>query len=178
MINLIRGPLYQWDVGRQVEVTDESTEVHFGCCLDNDTLIVPVVDGVANIPNILLQRSLDIKAWSVVCSDTNTMTTCETTFDVNPRIKPSNYVYTETEVKNYDTLENLIREVEKNSTVSDERIQDIVQDYLTKNPPQAIIVDSALSEESTNPVQNKVVTQSFKQVETTIGNIDVLLGTI
>lgn len=49
----------------------------------------------------------------------------------------------------------------------------------------SIIVDDFLSKESTNPVQNKIITveveamkQKINDTETSIGNIDVLLGTI
>lgn len=42
----------------------------------------------------------------------------------------------------------------------------------------SVTVDSALSNTSENPVQNKVITEKITEVETTIGNIDVLLGTI
>lgn len=48
-----------------------------------------------------------------------------------------------------------------------------------------IVVDDCLSNDSTNPVQNKVITaeveninQQMKDVETLIGNVDVLLGII
>lgn len=178
MIKLIGDELWQWDTGRQVKVTAHANEIHFGNVLDEDALVVPVVDGVADIPNLLLQSSLDVIAWCVLASDDYSETKFRVAFDVNPRLKPSDYVYTETEVKNYATLEKRIDEVEKNSNISDERIATAVQGYLEENPPQLITVDSELSLESVNPVQNKVVTQSFKQVETTIGNIDVLLGTI
>lgn len=40
------------------------------------------------------------------------------------------------------------------------------------------VVDAQLSDASTNAVQNKAVTAKFVEVETTIGNIDVLLGTL
>ena len=129
MINLIGGPLYQWDVGRQVEITNEANEVHFGCILNNDALIVPVVDGKADIPNILLQRSLDIKAWCVVSA----RTTCEATFDVNPRNKPADYVYTETELRTWEELEQRIDQIEEQG-VSDERIGEAVADYLVEHP--------------------------------------------
>lgn len=39
-------------------------------------------------------------------------------------------------------------------------------------------VDEELSKTSVNAVQNKVVTAKFAEVETTIGNIDALLGTL
>ena len=39
-------------------------------------------------------------------------------------------------------------------------------------------VDADFSDTSTNPLQNKVVTSRFTNLDTTIGNIDALLGTI
>lgn len=39
-------------------------------------------------------------------------------------------------------------------------------------------LDDELSQMSVNAVQNKAVAAKFAEVETTIGNIDVLLGTI
>lgn len=41
-----------------------------------------------------------------------------------------------------------------------------------------VIVDDHLSATSKNPVQNRVVTEKFAEVDTTIGNIDALLYTI
>ena len=38
--------------------------------------------------------------------------------------------------------------------------------------------DETFSEESVNAVQNKTIATKFAEVEVTIGNIDVLLGTI
>ena len=39
-------------------------------------------------------------------------------------------------------------------------------------------VDAEFSETSINPLQNKVVTSRFAELDTTIGNIDALLATI
>jgi hypothetical protein len=39
-------------------------------------------------------------------------------------------------------------------------------------------VDAEFSETSINPLQNKVVTSRFAELDTTIGNIDAILGTI
>ena len=62
--------------------------------------------------------------------------------------------------------------------IDEEDIIAIIKRYI-------VIVDDSLSMESTNPVQNKVITEEVKgmkeqlqDVGTTIGNIDVLLGTI
>lgn len=51
----------------------------------------------------------------------------------------------------------------------------------TMNPKtiaEKVEVDGELSQMSVNAVQNKAVAAKFAEVETTIGNIDVLLGTI
>ena len=40
------------------------------------------------------------------------------------------------------------------------------------------VVDDYLSLESTNPVQNKVITEKVTELETNIGNVETLLGTI
>lgn len=56
----------------------------------------------------------------------------------------------------------------------DARVDSIVGEiYLKKTE-----IDTKLSTTSTNPVQNRIVTEKIAEVETTIGNIDALLGTI
>lgn len=59
-------------------------------------------------------------------------------------------------------------------------------DYYTPAEKQAfsdeifasLKIDNELSEDSTNAIQNRAVAVKFADVETTIGNIDVLLGNI
>lgn len=66
---------------------------------------------------------------------------------------------------------------ETNGNVSDEQIAEAVGNYLEKNPVE-VSVDAELSESSTNPVQNKVITSKITQISTTMGNVDALLETI
>lgn len=64
---------------------------------------------------------------------------------------------------------------------SDDRTLQEVLDELSMGGGSSggsLIVDDALSETSTNPVQNKVVTEKFNEVTTTVGNINSLLSTI
>lgn len=64
---------------------------------------------------------------------------------------------------------------------SDDRTLQEVLDELSMgggSSGDSLIVDDALSETSTNPVQNKVVTEKFNEVATTVGNINSLLSTI
>ena len=50
--------------------------------------------------------------------------------------------------------------------------------FVTGGNVVSITVDSELSDTSTNPVQNKVVTKKITEITTTVGNVDALLQTI
>lgn len=159
--------LYQWDTDRQIEITNTEglavDEVHFSNSYMVKALVVEPQRTTANIPNILLQYAVPIKIYVVAHTENGKHVTFTAQFEVNNRTRPSDYVYTETEVKNLDALEARIEELEDNQ-ISDETLKDAVNDYLEKNPVE-IEVDDTLSENSRNPVQNKAVTKAIKDVE-------------
>ena len=106
---------YQWDQNQRLIVLDKTiTEVHFCNRTDDCALIVEVkeVDGVrvADVPNILLTDNFPIKVYGY-CGDCFTKT--DATFKVVKRSKPSDYIYTETEVKNYEDFEARIKALEE-----------------------------------------------------------------
>lgn len=121
MINLIGGLLYQWDTDRKVRIVPREgmtvNEVHFSHPCDANALPVEpyTEDGEirADIPNILLQKSKDIVAYVVMHTDNGERTVCSKRLPVMARAKPSDYVYTETEVKRYETLEKRVAVLEK-----------------------------------------------------------------
>ena len=128
-----RDELFQWDINRQIIVSDASIDaVHYSNRTDNSALVVEVKEKnglrVADIPNILLQESWDINVYGY-CDGYYTKQAAR--IKVNPRTKPESYVYTETEVLNYNTVMEKIDKVENN-------IGAAVQDYLIKNP---VVVD-------------------------------------
>lgn len=116
MIEVIGGKLWQWDTGRKVRLTApwgaEIYEVHF----DNDTTdnalvgVVKFENGIvtSEIPNILLQSSNNLTIYSVSVDENGRRTEKRLTVAVKRRPKPDDYVYTETEVKNWDSLEKKI----------------------------------------------------------------------
>ena len=109
-----RENFYQWDLNRKLIVIDSSiTQVHYCNRTDDCSLICDVYeeDGkrVVNVPNILLQTDWDINVYGY---DKN-YTKHSTKFRVQKRTKPADYVYTETEVKNYDDLEERVTALEK-----------------------------------------------------------------
>lgn len=98
-----KNEFYQWDLNQKLMVSDASvTQVHFCNKTDDCSLVVEVyeLDGVrvADVPNILLQNDWTIRAYAYNVDHT----LIEQRFKVNARTKPTDYVYTETEVKNWD----------------------------------------------------------------------------
>ena len=119
-----RQELWQWDLGRKVRVIPAEgitvDEVHFGNVFSGEALVVePKVDEttgdiVANVPNILITQFFRINVYAVMVIPDGKITTERIMLDIEAREKPSDYVYTETEIKNYDALEKRIEELEKN----------------------------------------------------------------
>lgn len=126
-----REHLYQWDLDRYIIVEDNTIcEVHFCNRTSDCSLVVEVKDGLAPIPNILLQEARPIRAYAY-CDDKYTLT--EQQFTVKSRTRPDDYVYTETEVKSYEALEKRVTHLEEHP-VSDEVLANSVETYLANNP--------------------------------------------
>lgn len=122
--------MYQWDIDRQIVVDDPSiVEVHFCNRTEDVSLVVEVVDGLANVPNILLQSSFDMRVFGY----DGKATRYDAVFKVKAKTKPSDYVYTETEIKSYEYLENKIREIEEQGW-SDEIVEKSVTEYMYQHP--------------------------------------------
>lgn len=110
-----REELYQWDTGRTATVDIECDIVHFSCLEYGKAPAVEVKSGVVEIPNELLMLGADIKAWAFVVDDDGGYTKEEQVLTVNKRPKPSDYVYTETEVITIETAVNDALEKAKES---------------------------------------------------------------
>ena len=106
---------YQWDLDRKLIVEDAAiTQVHF-CNRTGDCSLVCetfVEDGLTlvNVPNILLQTDWKIHVYAYDGKHTKH----DESYEVKSRTKPSDYVYTETEVLNYEALEERIAALEEN----------------------------------------------------------------
>lgn len=99
--------LYQWDLNRKIRVNDKTiTEVHFCNLISEDALVVKVIDGYAAIPNILLQESDRLRVYAFNGENVR----FDAFYDIKPRVKPQSYVYTETEIKTWEKLEEQIKE--------------------------------------------------------------------
>ena len=136
-----REHFFQWDANQRLIISDASiSEVHFYNGTEDNALVCEVYEEnnrrVVNVPNILLQDSWVIHAYAYL----NDYTKVEERFKVIERAKPADYVYTETEVLNYNTLADRIDNVNDNIGAS-------VEDYLQKNPVEVDLSNYALKSE-------------------------------
>lgn len=132
----------QWDLNRKIFVEDESiTQVHFANLSNQNALVTEVKNHLADVPNVLLQ---DYGTILIYGCDGN-YTKYSEAYRVLRREKPDNYVYTETEVLNYNNLLERINNVEGS-------IEQVVADYLLKNPPQVDLDGYATKEYVDNAI--------------------------
>jgi hypothetical protein len=68
-------------------------------------------------------------------------------------------------------FQNMLNE----ETERQELLTIIAEKLQSLSPGGSITVDDALSTSSTNPVQNKVITDEINDIKTTLGNINTVL---
>ena len=92
-----RPELWQWDTGRTLTVDTDCSQVHFSNKVFGRSIDVNVADGVAIIPDVLLQTDKDLNVWAFSGTAENGYTKISKTFKVNRRNKPADYVFTPVE---------------------------------------------------------------------------------
>ena len=108
-----RQSAFQWDMNLKLIVEDPSiTKVNFCNKTSDYSLVVEVIDGEVNIPNILLQECFDIHVYANCYLDDMEFAKVEEVIKVIERCKPDDYVYTETEIWSYEQLENRVDNLE------------------------------------------------------------------
>ena len=130
-----RSELWQWDTGRTLAVDADCSQVHFSNKIFGRSIDVDVADGVAVIPDILLQTDKDLNVWAFVGTAENGYTKISKTFKVNRRNKPADYVFTPTD---QTTLAGLVERIDKiEETQGPDAIKNAVDDYLEQNPVES-----------------------------------------
>ena len=72
--------MWQWDTGRKLTVDAACSQVQFIKKIFGRSIDVDVVDGVAIIPDILLQTDKDLNVWAFVGTAENGYTKISKTF--------------------------------------------------------------------------------------------------
>lgn len=130
-----RDELWQWDTGRTLDVDADCTQVHFSNNVFGRSIDVNVADGVAIIPDVLLQTDNDLNVWAFSGTAENGYTKISKTFKVNRRNKPADYVFTPTDQTSIEEIKEKIDYLE--SIQDPDAIKNAVNDYLEQNPVEA-----------------------------------------
>jgi hypothetical protein len=130
-----RNELWQWDTGRKLAVDAECSQVHFSNKVFGRSIDVDVVDGVAIIPDILLQTDKELTAWAFVGTPENGHTKISKIFKVNKRNKPADYVFTSPDQTTLEEIKEKIEYLE--SGQNPDAIKNAIEDYLEQNPIEA-----------------------------------------
>lgn len=127
------GKFVQWDKDRQVLISGleptDGTEIHVSMPNDDHgAYVVKFADGKADIPNILLTMNgvLTVSIYE------GNRTTFSVVFSVAEHEKPDDYIYTETEVLNYKTLDEKIGDLAKLTTTARENLVAAINEAATK----------------------------------------------
>lgn len=137
MITLIDGDLYQWDTGRVVLVEPDSGytihEVHFtNKKMDFAYVVNTYVEDDATyckIPNILLQQQYSLICYEVRQNSSGEESVSKTTFAINKRNRPEDYIYTEDEKYRYEKIEEQIAELETDLKAELEDLKSQLKNY-------------------------------------------------
>lgn len=131
-LNDKRAELWQWDTGRELKVEGECSQVHFSNKIQGRSIDVDVVDGVAKIPDVLLQTDGTLNAWAFVGTAENGYTKVSKSFVVNKRNRPADYVFTPTDQTSIKELNDRLEKLEENQ--DPEAVSNAVKEYLKNNP--------------------------------------------
>ena len=149
-----RNELWQWDTSRKLTVGADCSQVHFSNKVFGRSIDVDVVDGVAIIPDILLQTDKDLNAWAFVGTAENGYTKISKTFKVNRRNKPADYVFTP---HDQTTLGEIVQRLEELEAMQDpDAIKNAVDEYLANNPIEVEETDPTVPDWAKQPKPPKV----------------------
>ena len=130
-----RDELWQLDTGRTLIVDPDCSQVHFRKNVFDRSIDVDVVNGVAIIPDVLLQTDKDLIVWAFSGTAENGYTKIRKTFKVNRRNKPADYVFTPPDQTSLEEIKEKIDYLE--SMQDPDAIKNAVNDYLEQNPVEA-----------------------------------------
>lgn len=163
-----RKELWQWDTGRKISVDKECSQIHFSNKVFGRSVDVNVVDGIASIPDFLLQTDNDLIVWAFFGTPENGYTKISKTFKINRRNKPADYVFTPADQTTLEDLKERISKLEESGGTSLEidRKTLIFQDGKLK-----VNTTDEVKEDNSQPITSA-------GVAVTVGNIETLLKTI
>lgn len=108
-----RDALWQWDTGREVELTESVDIVHFSNMPYGKAYAVNVENDTALIPDELLQSGANLFCFAFIGNVEDGYTTYSTVFEVQKKPKPEDYFFVPTEYITIQELDERIAALEE-----------------------------------------------------------------
>ncbi len=129
---LSKNEIYQWDKGVYITFSEDEqiNQVHFSHIKFKNSTDVDVIDGSCEIPETLLRISGTLYAWGVVKGDDSLLTEFVEEINIIQRARPSDYVYTPEEIKQWSDLKEQIGDLELLDTEKKENLVSAINEVL------------------------------------------------
>ena len=114
--------LTQWDVGRQIKVDKDIDMVHFSNRPYGYSKNVKVTAGVADVPDMFLTSCAPLRVWAYVGDFEKGYTKIEKTYEIKPKNRPEDYIYTPEEIKTWEKLQSEIGDLANLETKAKENL--------------------------------------------------------
>lgn len=120
--------LTQWDVGRQVKVDKDIDMVHFSNRPYGYSKNVKVTNGVADVPDMFLTSCAPLRVWAYVGDFEKGYTKIEKIYEVKPKNRPEDYIYTPEDVKTWEKLQSEIGDLSNLETKAKDNLVSAVNE--------------------------------------------------
>ena len=137
--------LTQWDVGRQVNVDKDVDMVHFSNRPYGYSKNVKVTDGVADVPDMFLTSCAPLHIWAYIGNFEKGYTKIEKIYEVKPKNRPEDYIYTPEEVKTWEKLQDEIGDLADLATKAKENLVAAINE-VAADMSEGVALDTTLSE--------------------------------
>ena len=137
--------LTQWDVGRQVKVDKDIDMVHFSNRPYGYSKNVKVTDGVADVPDMFLTSCAPLRVWAYVGDFEKGYTKIEKIYEVKPKNRPEDYIYTPEDVKTWEKLQSEIGDLADLETEAKENLVAAINE-VEADMSEGVALDTTLTQ--------------------------------
>ena len=161
-----RNAFYQWDVNQKLILSGMTSacEIHFKNVDARNAYVLKPYEHlgfyVVDVPNILLQKANSITVWVYVNGE---YTNEQAVFNVIPRQKPADYIYTETEVLSYEVFRDDVKTLKEDvkNFPNNYAVKNHTHNYLTSETDPNVC-DWAKKDSEYNVTGNPVTLENFE----------------
>ena len=137
--------LTQWDVGRQINVDKDIDMVHFSNRPYGYSKNVKVTNGVADVPDMFLTSCAPLRVWAYVGDFEKGYTKIEKIYEVKPKNRPEDYIYTPEDVKTWEKLQSEIGNLSDLATEAKENLVAAINE-VEADMSEGVALDTTLTQ--------------------------------